>query len=140
MECRYEHANQTSVDIQALPRTPAASTAAGCRGVTVEGVVVVDVVVQRCAGIDVSKRDAKVCVRSSRQRVEEDVDAGVDVENQDLAPDRQVARPAAGGSGGAGGHGVDQRLLATVLLSALGRAVGDLGEGVGCRGSARPQE
>jgi len=32
-------------------------------GVTVEGVVVVDVVVQRCAGIDVSKRDAKVCVR-----------------------------------------------------------------------------
>ena len=32
-------------------------------GVTVEEVVVVDVVVQRCAGIDVSKRDAKVCVR-----------------------------------------------------------------------------
>jgi transposase len=50
--------------ISALPRTPAAFDGIGPpSGVTVEEVVVMDVVVQRCAGIDVSKRDAKVCVR-----------------------------------------------------------------------------
>ena len=52
MECRYEHANQTSVDSQLSPEHPLLDGMGLPSGVTVEEVVVVDVVVQRCAGID----------------------------------------------------------------------------------------
>ena len=63
MECGFEHVNQILVrfasprDTHALPRRYRAAE------VDTEGVVTVEVVCRRCAGIDVSKKDAKVCVR-----------------------------------------------------------------------------
>ena len=65
MECRYEHANQSSVDSQLSPERPPLRRHQAAERVTVEEVVVVDVVVQRCAGIDVSKRDAIVRMRGA---------------------------------------------------------------------------
>jgi hypothetical protein len=55
MDCCLEHAHQTS-DFPALPGTDAHQGQ--------EREAVVDVVHPRCAGIDISKRDAKVCVRA----------------------------------------------------------------------------
>jgi transposase len=62
MDCCFEHANHDPVHLLPSPSpTPWRPVAPGRRAVL--GRCVVEVVYRRCAGIDVGKRDAKVCVR-----------------------------------------------------------------------------
>ena len=62
MECGFEHVNQILVRFASPRDTHACLGGIGPSG-RHEGVVTVEVVRRRCAGIDVSKKDAKVCVR-----------------------------------------------------------------------------
>jgi hypothetical protein len=108
-------------------------------GVTVEEVVVVDVVVQRCAGIDVSKRDAKVCVRiqgSGSRKTSTRVSTWT-------ATSPQIVKLR--------DHLLADRVELVVMESTsdywrpffyllFRRTLGDLGEGLRCAGAARPQE
>ena len=79
MDCCLEHEHQTS-DFPALPGTDAH------QGQAREAVV--DVVHPRCAGVDISKRDAKVCVRiqgAGRARARSTVTTWEAVTNRILA-------------------------------------------------------
>jgi hypothetical protein len=62
VECGFEQANHGSVDLSLSPGRTFGLAGIGADEASMGGVVV-EVVVQRCAGIDVSKRDGKVCVR-----------------------------------------------------------------------------
>ena len=78
-----------------------------------------EVVHPRCAGLDMSKKDAKVCVRvagAGRRKTVETVTTWGSMTNQILAlRDHLVAR-----AGHLCGDGGDRRLLEAVLLPARG--------------------
>ena len=63
VDCCFEHACQNP-DFLVPPETrPALATAWVGRFPTREGLTVVEVLHERCAGMDISKKDVKVCVR-----------------------------------------------------------------------------
>ena len=98
-----------------------------------------DVVHPRCAGVDVSKRDAKVCVRiagAGRRKTVATVTTWGSVTNQVLAlrdhlADQQVTLVVIPGHRG---------LLEIVLFRVGGRLRGDAGQPAACEEPARAQD
>src|SRR6476620_4200080 len=100
-------------------------------------VVRVEVVHRRCAGIDISKKDAKVCVRvqgSGRRATTASVTTWGAMSNEIMAlREHLVAEKVTCGDG------VDRRLLEAVLLPARRRGERDAGQPARRPQSAGPQ-